>query len=743
MALNQLFNSPLLSKSPKLRQNKISAAKISPLKSFKIDTDVLRAPSIPKPGEGVKEPNLILRELVETNTILREVQNQLALDFANRIVEKEKDLKLQKSLLAKRRAKDKEDSVEGKIGKDSSFLKKSFDKVTKPVKGIFDRIKEFLTALAAAITASAAFEWLKDPANREKLENFFKWVGDHWKWIVGIIAGGLLLNGILNIVGALSGVGALIRSFWPRGPRGPGGGLPGGGCLSFLCEGATVSAFALSSLIAAAGIGFWDWLKKGLPKLGLPDWVTNPKGEPVWQGAFAIDGWKTFASITAFGIAVWNFLRSLDLKLVNLETDGQLIASTNPEQASIFVTQEQFSTAWSSIQTALSGLVPRIEGLETATRDIGNTITTAISNHWENIKTAVTEYVTGGGLKADFDATMSTLGSMVTWIGEFAWLIVGGIAAGIINAILGGDIVPVPVMGGADGGTVSDILARKEFAKGGPVRKKKSCCKSCMGFSAGKFEEGGKTKGPSHAQGGIPIEVEGGEFITKASSVNPLTEPLLRDINDNGARMWTAFAGAVEKQGQNNLKQMEINNDFSDFLKKYRNVAAGINPGAVHGMGGPSPDTPLKLKPFSSSTLTTGEEVPSELLELGTIWRDGILRHRETDQPFTYADLNRILERQSLIASRGDITNLQVIPHSSDTLNNLQNNNSSTTIVNDSKVVDPISLASNNSSGEVPQRSGSRGGDITIQTFDSENRWILKALDLYEVEPSLWLGGAV
>ena len=69
MALNQLFNSPLLSKSPKLRQNKISAAKISPLKSFKIDTDVLRAPSIPGPGEGVKEPNLILRELVETNTI--------------------------------------------------------------------------------------------------------------------------------------------------------------------------------------------------------------------------------------------------------------------------------------------------------------------------------------------------------------------------------------------------------------------------------------------------------------------------------------------------------------------------------------------------------------------------------------------------------------------------------------------------------------------------------------------------
>ena len=203
MALNQLFNSPLLSGRPKLRQNKISAAKISPLKSFKIDTDVLRAPSIPGPGEGVKEPNLILRELVETNTILREVQKQLAIDFANRILEKEKDLKLQKSLLSKRRAKDEDYSLE-KINKNSSFLKKSFDKVTKPVIGIFDRIKDFLTALALAITASAAFDWLKDPANREKLENFFNWVGEHWKWIVGVIAGGLLLNGILNIIGDLS-----------------------------------------------------------------------------------------------------------------------------------------------------------------------------------------------------------------------------------------------------------------------------------------------------------------------------------------------------------------------------------------------------------------------------------------------------------------------------------------------------------------------------------------------------------
>ena len=39
-----------------------------------------------------------------------------------------------------------------------------------------------------------------------------------------------------------------------------------------------------------------------------------------------------------------------------------------------------------------------------------------------------------------------------------------------------------------------------------------------------KYIKGGPLKGPSHDNGGIPIEVEGGEFIVKKDSVNPRTE---------------------------------------------------------------------------------------------------------------------------------------------------------------------------------------------------------------------------
>ena len=50
-----------------------------------------------------------------------------------------------------------------------------------------------------------------------------------------------------------------------------------------------------------------------------------------------------------------------------------------------------------------------------------------------------------------------------------------------------------------------------------------------------KYVKGGKLKGPSHDEGGIPIEVEGGEYIIKKDSVNDETLPILKEINETGS----------------------------------------------------------------------------------------------------------------------------------------------------------------------------------------------------------------
>ena len=49
-----------------------------------------------------------------------------------------------------------------------------------------------------------------------------------------------------------------------------------------------------------------------------------------------------------------------------------------------------------------------------------------------------------------------------------------------------------------------------------------------------KYVKGGKLNGKSHAKGGIPIEVEGGEYIIKKSSVNKDTQAHLEYINTHG-----------------------------------------------------------------------------------------------------------------------------------------------------------------------------------------------------------------
>ena len=48
------------------------------------------------------------------------------------------------------------------------------------------------------------------------------------------------------------------------------------------------------------------------------------------------------------------------------------------------------------------------------------------------------------------------------------------------------------------------------------------------------MKEGGMMNGPSHNKGGIPIEVEGGEYVIKKDSVNASTEPYLEYINQHG-----------------------------------------------------------------------------------------------------------------------------------------------------------------------------------------------------------------
>ena len=202
-----------VSKSLKSPQLKTSKIRFSPLAATKkVDTEALKGVE-KKQEETIQSANT----LDETNRILVEIQKQLALDFANRIAERKQRIEASKKVQRKQKLKEKEDFVES--GKKPGILSKSFQKISAPIKGLFDRLLEFFGLVGGGILLNNAWKWLSDKENREKFLNVLKFLGDHWKWITGIIIGVKLLGPIKKLLSLLGSIKKLINIFRRKPPR--------------------------------------------------------------------------------------------------------------------------------------------------------------------------------------------------------------------------------------------------------------------------------------------------------------------------------------------------------------------------------------------------------------------------------------------------------------------------------------------------------------------------------------------
>ena len=202
---------------PKLKASKMSFVRAKKAKAVKAE-DL-------KGSETVSTGSLAAT-LSETNRILVEIQNQLAIDFANRIAEKKNILQLSRKQVRKKKLIAKEDFVERGKGLVQN-IKDFGKKVLSPVKGIFDKIVDFLTILGTGIAINAAFEWLSDKENREKLVRIFNFLRDHWKTLLAIVIGGKILSLLLKLKGLFSLARSLTRRlkdlFGKNGKFKPGG----------------------------------------------------------------------------------------------------------------------------------------------------------------------------------------------------------------------------------------------------------------------------------------------------------------------------------------------------------------------------------------------------------------------------------------------------------------------------------------------------------------------------------------
>lgn len=557
-------------------------------------------------GENSKDKQ-VYSTLVETNRILVEIQKQLSLDFASRITEKKQSLSSLRASILKKRSVQKEKAIES-VNNDSGLIRGAFDKITAPAKSIFDRIIQFLTTIATGFLVNAAFSWLSDEKNRQKLLEVFKFLTNHWKWLVGIFIGAKLVGAIIkivNLVRRLKGLVELIRRVWGKPPKPPstggggkgggggGGGLPGGGCgpvLDCLKNMSAADVENLAKRIIAT--------KTFSPLLGAPSPIFSPTTKP------------TTAPPVLPVFPTPGLTPSTPTNPLTLPTPTQPPSLPQPTPRT---TQPQGKPWW---QTAL---------------DVG-------------------------GILVDIASIAGIVLTLLPLI-PGADDAVGVGLAGRLAAKYGSKARPTAAPGARNPIPKTNVTVNDPFSKAvESLRKrnysysdlrtilndpktsaldKKAAEKILTEAGQRTFSGGGTVggTGPGNVDS-VPAMLAPGEEVVRTSEAMRW-RPLLKDINDNGATMWTDFTDAIKKQEENNTYQRQINFQFSNQLndlnselenlinqeknKKIRDAGVKITPPVIGNIppqegtrrGGPSdvnppvpqvPGRPTKApEPFTGS----------------------------------------------------------------------------------------------------------------------------------------------
>ena len=153
--------------------------------------------------KGVQKTNALL---MESNKILIDIASVISTDFTTRIEGEKQELRDLQSKRQKGEVAEKEGKLEGK-GQSTNKISAAAQKMMQPIMGAFDKIKELVSIIGLGILGSGALEFLKDPANLEKVKGFFDFIAKHWKWVLG----GLGVLVALKFVGPIITLVKVVR----------------------------------------------------------------------------------------------------------------------------------------------------------------------------------------------------------------------------------------------------------------------------------------------------------------------------------------------------------------------------------------------------------------------------------------------------------------------------------------------------------------------------------------------------
>ena len=151
-------------------------------------------------------------EIAEINNVLTGIADFIKADYESRVDAVDKENDQMRDDAAKEDQAKKEKGLEATNKKTGDKIGKTAQNIVSPVKGVFQRLMDAVTAIGLGIGASAAFKFLARPEIFEKLTGVFDFIGKHFKWILGGL-GAIALIGIIGpIIGIASAIGSVIAA---------------------------------------------------------------------------------------------------------------------------------------------------------------------------------------------------------------------------------------------------------------------------------------------------------------------------------------------------------------------------------------------------------------------------------------------------------------------------------------------------------------------------------------------------
>ena len=216
---NPTYVSPLTGRRLPVKKTRKTKAKISPAKFYALDAGLKLEEENKIQAEKITKIITIQKlhkvnhqkeksEIAEINNVLTGIAEFIKSDYESRVQDEDsKNAQLREDESKKDQA-DKEKGLEATGKKTNDKIGKQSQGIVSPVKGIFQKLLDAVTAIGLGIVGNAAFKFLARPEIFEKLGGVFDFITKHFKWVLG----GLGAIALIGIIAPIIAIGSAIAS---------------------------------------------------------------------------------------------------------------------------------------------------------------------------------------------------------------------------------------------------------------------------------------------------------------------------------------------------------------------------------------------------------------------------------------------------------------------------------------------------------------------------------------------------